>query len=333
MKKTAEILKNAREQKGVTINEVALVTKINAKTIEALEAADLDRLPQKAFIRGFVQTYAKYLGLDIAQILSVFQEEMGQTKPDLPAAEDGSAKPIISTPTPPRKLEGIDNQDLASRTRRWVLGISGVLLVAAIFIISQLVKKYERESQVEESLTPLVSSTSATPDKNEGIGAVVTAASTADRSTTTTTLQKAAASSALAPTTTLITTTTFKPTTTTKTSTTTTTTRTTTTTTTTRATTTTVKTTTTVTSITTSTVKVQTFEVIIEALDAVTLDFRIDGGSLNKIKLNPEQIHTFKAKQTLSIDVSDGGSVNVIHNGVDRGVPGVLGKPIKIKFP
>lgn len=79
--------------------------------------------------------------------------------------------------------------------------------------------------------------------------------------------------------------------------------------------------------------KVQTFEVIIEALDTVTLDFRIDGGSLQKIKLNPEQIHTFKAKQTLSIDVSDGGSVNVIHNGIDRGVPGILGKPTKIKFP
>lgn len=74
-------------------------------------------------------------------------------------------------------------------------------------------------------------------------------------------------------------------------------------------------------------------EVIIEALDQVEVSFRIDGGRLETIVLKPEQIHTLKGATSLAVDFSDGGAVNVIHNGIDKGVPGDLGKPKKIKFP
>lgn len=63
------------------------------------------------------------------------------------------------------------------------------------------------------------------------------------------------------------------------------------------------------------------------------LGYRIDNGSFKTIKLAPEQVHTFKATQLLNIDVSDGGAVNVIYNGVDKGQPGGLGQPIKLKYP
>lgn len=74
-------------------------------------------------------------------------------------------------------------------------------------------------------------------------------------------------------------------------------------------------------------------EIILEALDQVEVSFRIDGGKLEKMILKPEQIHTFKGRGSVAIDLSDGGAVNVIHNGIDRGVPGDLGKPKKIKYP
>lgn len=74
-------------------------------------------------------------------------------------------------------------------------------------------------------------------------------------------------------------------------------------------------------------------EIIIEALDQVEVTFRIDGGKLEKMLLKPDQIHTFKGRASVAIDLSDGGAVNVIHNGVDRGVPGDLGKPKKVKYP
>lgn len=74
-------------------------------------------------------------------------------------------------------------------------------------------------------------------------------------------------------------------------------------------------------------------ELIVEALDKVTIQFQIDEGKSRQIILNPDQIHTFKAAKTVSLSVSDGGAVNVIFNGKDQGVPGELGQPKKIKFP
>ena len=74
-------------------------------------------------------------------------------------------------------------------------------------------------------------------------------------------------------------------------------------------------------------------EVIVEALDAVEIEFTIDSESKKTVALEAEQLHTFKASARLAIDISDGGAVNIIHNGKDRGVPGDLGKSIKVNFP
>ena len=73
-------------------------------------------------------------------------------------------------------------------------------------------------------------------------------------------------------------------------------------------------------------------EVILEALDTVEVTAVIDGVS-QKIKLSPEAVHTIKAKTSIRLDIADGGMVNIIHNGRDRGVPGDLGKPTQVKYP
>ncbi|MCB0421909.1 MAG: hypothetical protein KDD61_12995, partial [Bdellovibrionales bacterium] len=74
-------------------------------------------------------------------------------------------------------------------------------------------------------------------------------------------------------------------------------------------------------------------ELIIEALDRVTIEFQIDEQAVRKITLKPDQIHTIKASKSFSLNVSDGGAINVIFNGQDKGVPGELGQPKKFRFP
>ena len=51
------------------------------------------------------------------------------------------------------------------------------------------------------------------------------------------------------------------------------------------------------------------------------------------IELKPEQIHTIKGRNTVELKISDGGAVNIIHNGKVNGVPGTLGSAINLKFP
>jgi hypothetical protein len=57
-------LREVRERQGLGYPEIELATKIRAKYIRALEEEDFDSVPGDAYVRGFLRTYAEYLGLD-----------------------------------------------------------------------------------------------------------------------------------------------------------------------------------------------------------------------------------------------------------------------------
>lgn len=57
-------LREARERQGLGYPEIELATKIRAKYIRALEEEEFTSIPGDAYIRGFLRTYADYLGLD-----------------------------------------------------------------------------------------------------------------------------------------------------------------------------------------------------------------------------------------------------------------------------
>ncbi len=57
-------LRVARERQALGHADIELATKIRTKYIRALEAEDFDALPGDTYIRGFLRTYADFLGLD-----------------------------------------------------------------------------------------------------------------------------------------------------------------------------------------------------------------------------------------------------------------------------
>jgi len=81
-------LRQAREQRGVSLQELAVTTKISARVLEALERNDPSKLPGGIFSRSFVRAYAREVGLDpdaaIASFVSAFPEESGAD--EMPAA-------------------------------------------------------------------------------------------------------------------------------------------------------------------------------------------------------------------------------------------------------
>lgn len=74
-------LKAAREASGLSLAEVAERTHIRANYLDAIEAMDLGKLPQRPFVVGFVSAYAKQLGLDPATATRRFKEETGGGAP------------------------------------------------------------------------------------------------------------------------------------------------------------------------------------------------------------------------------------------------------------
>ena len=57
-------MKRLREQRGITLREIADTTKLSVRTLEALERNDLSRLPGGIFSRGLVRAYAEQIGAD-----------------------------------------------------------------------------------------------------------------------------------------------------------------------------------------------------------------------------------------------------------------------------
>src|SRR5262249_47502141 len=53
-----------RVQRGLTLEDVSRVTKIQTRTLERLESGKPEGLPADVFVRGFVRSFAKCVGLD-----------------------------------------------------------------------------------------------------------------------------------------------------------------------------------------------------------------------------------------------------------------------------
>src|ERR1039458_7621063 len=64
------MLREARERFGLSVADVAAQIKFAPRQIEALEADDFKHLPEAAFLRGFVRSYAKILHLDAQTLLA-----------------------------------------------------------------------------------------------------------------------------------------------------------------------------------------------------------------------------------------------------------------------
>jgi len=66
------LLKKSREEKRMSVAEVARVTRIPIATLDALEADRFDDLPGEVFVRGFLKSYAQAVGLPPSEVLAKY---------------------------------------------------------------------------------------------------------------------------------------------------------------------------------------------------------------------------------------------------------------------
>lgn len=91
-----EKLRQAREARGISISEVAEQTRISALYLESIENNDYRGLPGGIFNKGFVKSYAKYVGIDDQEALHDYARlisEQGEDKVE----ETKTYKPEVLT--------------------------------------------------------------------------------------------------------------------------------------------------------------------------------------------------------------------------------------------
>jgi cytoskeleton protein RodZ len=83
-------LKKIREQRGITLDQVSLSTKIGVRFLRALEDEHFEQLPGGIFNKGFVRSYARMIGTDeeqaIADYLAASEERQPKPPPEVAAA-------------------------------------------------------------------------------------------------------------------------------------------------------------------------------------------------------------------------------------------------------
>jgi transcriptional regulator with XRE-family HTH domain len=125
-------LAQAREQRGITLTELARRTKIGVDALKAIERADMSALPGGLYTRGFLRAYAREVGCNPDDIVRRYREKFQDQ--DLAATAMAQLDSGVSLTCAPGQVHVKDIDAMTRRRSRtaWMSGSAVVLIGAAI---------------------------------------------------------------------------------------------------------------------------------------------------------------------------------------------------------
>ena len=115
------LLKKARIQKGITLDELQEITKIRKRYLEAIEEGNYKVLPGNFYVRAFIKSYSEAVGLEPDEVLRLYRSVIPETNPE-PTNE-----PKRRRTKPPR------NSEKMSKWASALLLIAFPLLIISVF--------------------------------------------------------------------------------------------------------------------------------------------------------------------------------------------------------
>ena len=135
-----ERLRVAREEKKLSLEEVATQTRIPLRHLKSLEESDWSNLPAPTYTIGFAKSYASAVGLDRTEIGEDLRSEMGGIRPD-------TSSPEVFQPADP-----------ARTMPKWLVLSAIGAIVLLVVILSWL---NNRSLEPEDTSAPETATTSA----------------------------------------------------------------------------------------------------------------------------------------------------------------------------
>src|SRR5713101_7734357 len=95
-----EELRHKREQRGITLAEIAEATRIGTRFLKAIETDNFSILPGGIFTRSFIRAYARHVGMSEDEAIGLYLQQVAG-----PTIEQQDAKdePVNQAP-PPEKI-------------------------------------------------------------------------------------------------------------------------------------------------------------------------------------------------------------------------------------
>lgn len=121
MSDLGQLLKKARLDKGISLEDLQETTKIRKKYLECIEVGNYDALPGNFYVRAFIKSYAEAVGLDPNEVLRLYRN-------DIP---DVGTESVAETISPKRTV--------SKRSDKWSRFATGVMLVSFFLLIVGLI--------------------------------------------------------------------------------------------------------------------------------------------------------------------------------------------------
>lgn len=144
-------LRQARERAGISLHDLAARTRIPLHHLQAIERNELSRVPPGIFLRSFIRTYAREVGVDPVAAIAQYR---AMTAP-LEEFQPESKAPPVEEPT---RSESILRELFEARSR-W----GSAVIVAALLASVIAVNRYGIDSSDTRKATAAVPSETPAP--------------------------------------------------------------------------------------------------------------------------------------------------------------------------
>ncbi|WHY83251.1 helix-turn-helix domain-containing protein [Siminovitchia fortis] len=117
-------LRAAREEKGISLDQLQSMTKIQKKYLSGIEEGDYSQIPGKFYVRAFIKQYAEAVGLSADELFEEYKNE-------IPAAyEDDLSEQLSRVQT--RRTVSARTSKIAELLPKILIGVA---IVAVLFLI------------------------------------------------------------------------------------------------------------------------------------------------------------------------------------------------------
>lgn len=147
-----QYLRAKREKKNLTIKHLSQFTKINSTQLELLEKDLLSKLPNRAYVAGYVKAYSKALGFSQEEALRYLENTYRMQNPELPSAP----MKMEAAPEVEEHKISMPKFKKPSKEAYLLMGIAGVMIA-----VTSLTLFFKKGSQNEENkMVPEIEATS-----------------------------------------------------------------------------------------------------------------------------------------------------------------------------
>lgn len=152
MESPGEYLRREREMRGVSLAKIFEETRVPMKHLKAIEADRHDEL-HPTFIKGFIRSYCKVLGLDETDAVLRFEVFYREREAEAAAAQRRSAKAAPVKTGKKKAWTPVPALEPFSRLRRPAMIAAAALIIVAAYAISM---RMDAPVEVPESQAPAV---------------------------------------------------------------------------------------------------------------------------------------------------------------------------------